>query len=329
MIFKNMRSPGFLLALQDQLERLDYSVLERVNRSGGLDVRDLIDYLLKPIDYSVIDACRPDPSTYKDNTESPVDAFWVGKDSLTSGQTAFVLIATPESFIVPDGFDCSILETNLMKTSWVKKTFVLIDPRDRSKVEKMIARLGRGNIVLVEGHLTFLLTPDNRLHEGDENYCLSSCGSGDVIGSLVESDLIDSRTEYIFVSDANNFLGCSKPALVGQHIDGKKPVTCEITSRSDKNKTFFCEHAGFNQLIESYRVLNQTDDFIHTGTETFVFNASVLKDSIKWKWHRRKVNVEGKIVVRFERTLCDLTCNYQTQFIFNPRHFCYSPLTFK
>lgn len=324
-----MRSPGFLLALQEQLERLDYSVLEHVNRSGGLDVRDLIDYLLKPVDYSVIDPCCPDSSAYKDNTDSQIDAFWAGKDSLTSGQTAFVLIATPESFIVPSGFICSILETNLMKTSWVKKTYVLVDPRDRPEVEKMISRLGRDNIFLMDGYLTFLLTPDNRLHAGDEDYYLASCGSGDVIGSIVESNLIEPGVEHIFVSDANNLLGCSKPALVGQHIEGKKQVTCEITSRSDKNKTFFCEHAGFNQLIESHRFLNQSDDFIHTGTETFVFNSSVLKDSIRWKWHRRKVNVEGKLVVRFERTLCDLTANYQAQFIFNPRHFCYSPLSFK
>lgn len=324
-----MRSPGFLLALQKQLERLDYSVLEQMNRPGGLDVRDLIDYLLKPVDYSVIDSCCPELSTYKNNTMSQIDAFWVGKDSLTSGQTAFVLIATPESFIVPRGFVCSILETNLMKTSWVKKTYVLVDPRDRPEVEKMISRLGRDNIFLIDGYLTFLLTPDNCLHECDEDYYLVSCGAGDVINSVVESNLIEPDVKYIFVSDANNLLGCSKPALIGQHIGGKKSVTCEITSRSDKNKTFFCEHAGFNQLIESYRFLNQSDDFIYTGTETFVFNSEILKDSIMWKWHRRKVNAGGKLVVRFERTLCDLTANYQAQFIFNPRHFCYSPLLFK
>ena len=324
-----MRSPGFLLALQEQLEGLDYSVLERVNRPGGLDVRDLIDYLLKPIDYSVLDPCLPEPTSFKDNTESPIDAFWVGKDSLTKGQTAFVLIASPESFIVPSGFSCSILETNLMKTSWVKRTYVLIDPRDRPEAEKVVARLGRDNIALVEGYQTFLLTPDNRLHAEKEEHCLVTCGSGDVINSLVESNLIDAEAEYIFASDANNLLGCSKPALVGQHIEGKKAVTCEITTRSDKNKTLFCDHAGFPQLIESHRLMNQMDDFIHTGTETFVFNASVLGDSIKWKWHRRKLNMGGKIVVKFERTLCDLTANYQTQFIYNPRHFCYSPLTLK
>ena len=322
-----MKSPGFLFSLQQQLEELDYSVLEQVNRCGGLDIRDLIDYLLKPIDYSVFDPFCPASSSFKDCTRSSIDTFWIGKNSLTSGQTAFVLIATPESFIVQSGFDCSMLELNLIKTSWVKRTYILIDPRTRTEVEKIISRHNRNNIVLVDSYLTLLLTPDNRLHTSEENHYLVSCGSGDVIEALAVSNLIDSETEHIFVSDANNLLGCLKPALVGQHIEEKKIVTCEITSRSDRNKTLFCEHEGFNQLIETYRISNQLDDFIYTGTETFMFNISVLKDSIKWKWHRIKVNIDNKLVVKFERTLCDLTANYQTQFIFNPRRFCYSPAT--
>lgn len=325
-----MRPPGFLLTLQEQLEKLDYSVLEEVNKPGGLDVRDLIDYLLKPIDYSVVDALPVEENSYKDNTNSPIDAFWAGKDSLTSGRTLLVLIASPESFLSPPGMNCPLLEVNLMKTSWVKKTCVLVDPNRRPEVDQMIARLGRDNIEVIENYLTFLLTPDNRLHGGEDKFVLTSCGDGDLITCLAGSSLITPDVDYVFASDANNLLGCSKPALVGQHIAEKKPVTSEITTRSENgNKTFFCEHAGFSQLIEAHRFMSQTDDLAFIGTESFVFNSSILKDSIKWKWHRRKVKMDGKLVVKFERSLCDLTANYQTQFIFNPRHFCYYPLPIK
>ena len=46
-------TPGFLSILQSQLESLPFETLERVNRSGGIEVRDIFDFLLRPKDYTV------------------------------------------------------------------------------------------------------------------------------------------------------------------------------------------------------------------------------------------------------------------------------------
>ena len=88
-----MRSPGFLLPLQEQLENLPFELLERVNRPGGLEIRDLISYLLKPRDFSVDCpevVARQNIKNYKDIS---TELRQLGIESLKEGSTAYCIMA--------------------------------------------------------------------------------------------------------------------------------------------------------------------------------------------------------------------------------------------
>lgn len=308
-----MRSPGFLTELQNQLELLDISYLETVNREGGLEVSDLIGHLIKPVDHTVYNPLAVDTSDYIRMSDTESDSFWKGKESLSSGDTLYVLITTPECFRKKD--KCiSSLESHLIKASWVKRTLLLVNPADRSAAFEIISNLGRSNVGVLDGFVTFLLTPDNRLDTSGEACHLTSCGQGDLINSL-KQEVKDFK--YVYAANACEDSDIN-PTLVGQHIYSDKLVTCELTAKSTRDlKPIFCNHSGFSQLVESYRFSHESDKDLFTmvGSEQYVFSSQVIKDDICWKWHRRKIVKDGRMVVKFERTLCNLTSHYQTQFI--------------
>lgn len=303
-----MRSPGFLVELQRQLESLDVSILETVNSEGGLEISELISLLTKPSDHTVYDPQIVDDSVCsKINDDADKDSFWLGKNSLTSGETLFVLIASSEA-------NAASIETQLMRTSWVKNTLLLVDPASKAAACDIVKSLGRENVHVIENYVTFLLTPDNRLDMYNEVCHVSSCGAGDLINRLRGLSL---DCKYVAVVDAGNNNGLNS-SLVGRHISCNKLVTAEMHRKTSKDiDTIFCNHGGFPQIVERHRLSPQasSDTFKFSGSGSYVFNISIIHDEIKWKWHRRKLLHQQRLVVKFERTLCDLTSFYQTQFV--------------
>ena len=93
-----MRIPGFLSILQTQLENLPLAILERVNKSGGLEVVDLINLVIRPKDYTVADPVEIDSNVVLKNETLSSDAFWIGRESLLDGTTAHCIIANDDSF---------------------------------------------------------------------------------------------------------------------------------------------------------------------------------------------------------------------------------------
>lgn len=306
-----MRPPGFLIELQRQLESLDLSILDAVNRTGGLEVSQLLDLLTKPVDHTVYEPQVPDFSRCIHVVDDEdTDSFWKGKESLTSGKTLLVLVVSPEL-----QSNLSSIETHLIQTSWVKNTLLLVDPSSKDCVQELVFKLGRGNVRIIENYVTFLLTPDNRLDDRDSACHLGSCGAGDLINLLRGIDL---ECEHVAVVDPKESTRLNL-SLVGRHISGTKLVTVELERRDEHlSDSVFCDHAGFPQLVEKHRfsVHPNQDIFQFSGTGSYVFNTSIIQDEIKWKWHRRKLLHENRLIVKFERTLCDLTSYYQTQFVF-------------
>lgn len=308
-----MRSPGFLTELQKQLESLDISHLESVNREGGLEVSELLGLLTKPIDHSVYDPVPADVSSYTKISDTANEAFWSGRESLASGDTLYVLITSPDCFQEHQGH-ASQIETHLIRASWVKKIALLVDPINKRKALEVISSLGRDNIKILDSFVTFLLTPDNRLDSLHDICHLTSCGQGDLINAL-RGEVTDFK--YVYAANACDDRDIN-PTIVGQHLHSDRLVTSELIVKSKVDpRPVFCNHAGFPQLVEPYRFSHELDrdSFNLIGSEHYVFSARLLEDEIDWKWHRRKVIEDGRIVVKFERTLCNLTSHYQTQFI--------------
>jgi hypothetical protein len=325
-------SPGFLNVLQGQLEALPLDVLEDVNRPGGLEISELLDLLTNPKDYTVHLPYQVEPSSIKKNSDISIDAFWRGKDSLSTGETAHVIVVDDGAFDTIPGSQVTLLESQIMKISWIKRVWLLVDPVMREKALQAAASVGK-TVDVIDNYRSFCLAPDNQLHMIGETPLLQSCGTGDLIESLSRCDFYSTFKQeggkYIIVCAGNNVLGCGHPVIVGQHIIDNKPVTAEVTTKKQHDSQHvLCEHAGFNQLVEPFRLSSHTEveQFGLISTGTLVFNVDLDWNAVKWKWHRIKKIHNKSVVVQYIRTLCDLTATFQTQYIETPRHYCYETL---
>jgi hypothetical protein len=311
--------PGFLNVLQKQLESLDVSTLERVNVDGGLEVSELINRVLKPVDYTVdqpyfveeVVKCVPDIDH---------DDFWRGKDSLNSGETVLCISTDDKSFEVDNKTGFTHLEQQLVKSSWVKRVWIFVEPSHKKFVNESLKRTGSRAFVL-QGYESFCLTPNNELVIKEGQPVFHGCGTGDLIfaskrQSLLQLHLVGGG-KYIYVIPCKPGVEL-QPILVGMHTRLNKPVTWQVTERSlDSEYGILCEHAGFPQIVEKFRLSSQTADdlYEYNSVDSCVFDASLDFDSVPWKWHRMKVKTGKGLSVQFKRTLYDLTANFQTVFV--------------
>lgn len=325
-------TPGFLNDLQLQLENTPLEILEAVNRVGGLEIRDLMDFLTNPKDYTVDLPYQVEDSVVLDNLKISIDAFWKGKDSLLKGETVHCIVVDDNTFESMPNSSVTLLEMQLMKVSWVKHVWLLVSPTNSGRASKLAADVGK-NVTIIENYQSFCLTPDNRLHTPSGQPVLQSCGQGDLINSMIHSGLLEESIKngikHVIVCEGDNVLGCGHPVIVGQHILSQKPITVEVTKRKQGDQQgILCEHAGFNQVVEKFRLSSQTDpnDYNLISTGTIVFDTQLDFSNIKWKWHRTRSIHEGSIVSQYTRTLNDLTEHFQAQFIETPRYYCYMNL---
>lgn len=320
-------SPGFLSELYEQLESLSEETLCRVNRSGGLEISDMIELITNPRDLSVSESEEVKDEDLERSEEFTSESFWLGRDLLTNGMAAHCIICDERHLLNQHESSISLLELQLMRLSWVKEVWVLVSPSHEVRAKKIRDSVG-SKASIITNYETLHLRPDNLLEFKDGNPELSTCGNGDLINSMRSSEIyekfIQEGGKYIVASHGENFLG-ARPAILGSHALSQKPVTCEVTKRStgENKNSILCDFAGFNQLVEPFRFSfkEEYESYLYEDAGIIVFNTSLDFDSFKWKWHRRKKIVSNRAIVQFERSLCDLTANFQTQFIYTPRKY--------
>jgi UDP-N-acetylglucosamine pyrophosphorylase len=333
--------PGFINVLQEQLEGVPLETLERVNRPGGLEVRDLLDFLVRPRDYTVH---LPDPVEEKDvkkYTEVSREVIKLGQAAIDDNSTAFCILAggagtrigVSKGFLRLPGTEVSLLSLKLLQAEKLKNVWVMSSPSNHSDVEKHLASLGTTNVKLFTQFESFRLTPDNQLYSPAGKPELHPCGHGDLVPALKHSGVLDEFVaaggKRVIVVNVDNVLATPDPRIVGQHIESGLPVTCEVVERGEKDVGgMLCNHDGFNQIVEHFRMSSQTDtsQFRWLNTNTMVFDATLDFDSVQWSWHRVKKNVDNKSVIQYERLIQDLTSHFKTQFIEVTRSCRYMPV---
>lgn len=322
-------TPGFLLVLQAQLESLSEKSLGRLNAPGGLEISDIFDLVLRPVDHTVDCPYAVNLALLVRNEDISVEAFWLGKNSLVSGETAHCILVDEVSFTRQSSTHPTLLELQLMKVSWVKNVWIFVEPSLLAMTKNAVENVGSRAHIFEQLEMVSL-TPNNEVQFSGDDPVFHGCGTGDLISVVTSSDVfkdfLANGGKYINVCTANNYLGSAHPVIVGQHIISKKPLTCEVTAKKSTDKSpLLCEHAGFPQLVEKFRFSPTTDleEFDLVSTDNMVLNADLDFSAVVWKWHRIKKAVGGRLDVRFVRFLSDLTATYQTQFIKSPRHFCY------
>jgi UDP-N-acetylglucosamine pyrophosphorylase len=331
-------TPGFLAVLQNQLESLPLEDLERVNRVGGLEVRDLLDFLLRPHDYTVDLPETESPDVFYEKIAP--EAAAIGNEAIKNREVAICVLAggvgtrigMPKAFVKVPGVETSLLALKILQSESIEDVWVMSSPGNSLEIKKQLS-LSKKTVKIFEQYETFRLTPDNQLYMTDGRPCFSPCGHGDLISSLKHSgvlkEFLDRGGKYIFATSVDNLYGTVDPIVLGQHIIAGKPITCEVTNSNKANYGgVLCDHNGFKQIVEKFRLSSHTnpDEYDWMSTNSMVIDANLDFDSIKWSWHRVKKKLDGRLVVQYERLLQDLTAHFQTQFIGVKRQCRYMPI---
>ena len=89
-----------------------------------------------------------------------------------------------------------------------------------------------------------------------------------------------------------------------------------------------CKHNGINQIVEEFRFTAETDpsQFQFMNTNTMIVKADLDFNMIDWHWHRVKKNLDGSLVVQYERLLQQLTEHFKTQFVEVQRDERFTPI---
>lgn len=313
--------PGFLPVLQNQLEGLSFNSLERVNREGGIEINDLLNYLTRPTDYTVDRPYKVDDSSIIDKEKCIPEDYWIGRESLNTGETSLCFLVNDESIFKQGSCQHSELESQLMKFSWVKEIWIIVSPEHKEKVQKISSSVG-ARVKILTHYESFSLAPNNELLLAGNEPVFHSCGPGDLLYVAGISGLLEifknDGGKYIFVTSVCSLGFNPNPTLLGTHKRHKKPVTWEVSSRSsDSRRGILCEHEGFPQIVEKFRLSSLTEDneFSLNSNDNFIFNADLDFSTVKWKWHRVKVKRNNRLEVQFIRTLYDLSSFFQTTFV--------------
>jgi len=191
----------------------------------------------------------------------------------------------------------------------------------------------KGDVKMFQQYQSVRLTPDNRLHLEDDEPSFYPCGHGDVIPALKESGVLDEFIagggKYIMIVNVDNVLAGLDPSLIGHHIKANKPVTCEVVEKLPTDTGgLLCDVAGTNQIVEQFRIMGNVDmsQFTWLNTNSMIVDANLAFEEVRWSWHRVKKNVDGKLVVQYERLLQDLTSTFQTSYVEVPRYSHFMPI---
>lgn len=341
-MFRN--SPGFLSALQNQLENLPMSTLSHVNREGGLETADLLSLIVKPKDHSVSYpdlVCDQELIHYSEINKEMTE---LGRLSYNEGTSAFCILSggsgtrlgNTKGLMKLPQTNKTLLQLKIEQALYagVKHIWVMSSPSNNDDIIDLVQSIrGAQNVKVFMQYESLRLSPENLLHFENGNISLYPCGHGDVIPALVSSGILRDFKEqggkYISIVNVDNVLATPDPGLMGLHIKNETPVSCEIVASDGQEPGgYLCNYFGANQIVEKFRFNGDVDfsQYKWLSTNSMIVDARLEFDTIKWSWHRVKKQVNEKIVVQHERLLQELTSIFRTKFVIVEREKRFFPI---
>jgi len=335
------RHPGFLNTLQEQIENLDVGILTRISKHGGLDISDLISFLLEPKDHTV-DFPEVVESHELFQHAQLQDYTDLGKQLVEKNCIAVCLLAGGAGTRA-GGPKClmkifnneTLLSLKLKQLKDIKHIWILVTEDLAEEVRQHLneKELLRDGIELITQYESLRLLPDNQLLLIDDKPSLYPCGHGDVIPALINSNTLNkfcnSGGKHMVVMNVDNILANVDFSILGLHHANNTPITCEIVKKIPADKGgVLCRHMGINQIVEEYRLSPETDltKFEYINTNTMIINTDLNFDTITWRWHRVKKIINHSAVIQYERLLQQLTEHFKTQFVEVNRAQRFSPI---
>jgi UTP--glucose-1-phosphate uridylyltransferase len=168
---------------------------------------------------------------------------------------------------------------------------------------------------------------DGSLARGDDGRpSLYAPGHGDLPSALRNSGALArfraGGGRVLLMSNVDNLAATLDPAVIGAHLAGGRPVTCEVV-RAQPGDTGGAPARldGVPQVIEGFRF---PPDFPVASlpvfnTNTFVLDAEALDRDFDFTWFAVTKKVAGREVMQFERLVGELTSFLPSTFLVVPR----------
>lgn len=326
--------PGFLNALQEQLEAFSPEQLSRISRQGGLDIHDLIELIVKPQDNSV-DFVRPvdDNEVIKYNSLTEQHAKR-GIELIHDGKIAFCILAGgsgtriggPKALLEIPGSSETLLSYKLRQAENIHDIWIITSPSNSAAVKKYLndKKLIREGIKIIDQYESIRLNSINSVVlDNESNPCFYPTGHGDVIPALVNSDtlseFLSKGGQHVVVVNVDNIGASPDERLCGLHDSSSEVgVTCEVVQKLvGDSGGYLCNYQGIAQIVEAFRIPQflDTNQLRLLNTNSMIFRADLDFNEIKWAWHRVQKIIDNKVVIQYERLLQQLTQEFITQFV--------------
>lgn len=291
-----MRNSHVLLEMLSQLESLDSSFIERMNRNGGLEIASLLEIVSKPTDHTV---------DFPDTIE-PIHFNEI--DEEVTSETSYCLVA----------LDCEV-QFDRLKLSTSKEKWLIVEPSLLERTKTSLIENGMSDVIVVPCFESFVMTPHNQLLLRDGEPVFHPCGTGDTFSALRAHGVLE---DFVSRGGTHIIVDCGKKTeMIGRHVvdfavKSTSPIVCEVDSDSPTGE-FLCRHKGIDRAVDERIISWETprEQFKWRATGNYVVRADLDFQNMQLPWHRTRKVIKGSITVRYERFLSDMTAHFQTKFI--------------
>jgi UDP-N-acetylglucosamine pyrophosphorylase len=339
--------PGFIRELKQDLNSVKPEFRRRATREGGLKEQELLSLVSSPVD-DVLDDIEHVTAVSNYDHLTQTGGWHLAIDAVRTGEVAFVVLAGDngtraagsKAFMRLPKLGITLTTNKLVQSGFTTDegevlqapTWFMTSP---SNIERMLLHLGGLSPVpdgcVFEQFESYSLSPDNTLSFIEPGVPeLYPTGHGDVGPALVESGVLADNTnvKHCVIVNVDNVMASLDLHVLGHHLETGAHVTCELVKRERGDSGGVpVWHENRAQVVESFRLPDGfVDKAVYHSTNTTIISVEALRAELQWRWHRVRKQIDGRIVVQFERMLQQYTEVFATNYVEVPRVQRYLPI---
>ena len=168
------------------------------------------------------------------------------------------------------------------------------------------------------------LAPSGNLFRGSDGaVSLYAPGHGDAPWAMRQGGLLDefarSGGRHLFVTNVDNAAATLDPAVIGAHLAGARPLTCEVVAESVPGGSPW-RVDGHLQIVEAFRLPAWVNPLAAgaANTNSMVVDVEVFEAGWPLTWFEVRKRVDGVEVVQFERLIGELSAFADTTMLLVP-----------
>jgi UTP--glucose-1-phosphate uridylyltransferase len=265
----------------------------------------------------------------------------LGLDALRRGEVAQVVLAggmatrfggvVKAVLAAVDGM--SFLEAKLVQTAALEREAGVAVPSalmtsfaTDAAIREHVVERGLGEQLVFNQFVSLRLESSGELFRDAEGRpSLYAPGHGDLLPALRRSGTLDALRDrgvrYVTVSNVDNLGARIDPVVVGAHIRGERPLTCEVARKEGDVGGAPVRVDGRLQLVEGPRFPPSFDQDLAPlfNTNTTHFDLETLDEEYALDWLYVLKDVDGRPAVQLERLYHEVSTFVGAQYLEVPR----------